>query len=478
MSSMQNFYSEDKMEYVNNYRNQNLPQDLEMEKALLGHIILSGEKSNQLLNEIVDKLQPEYFYDFNHRLLYKAILKLWIEEIPVDVSGLLVQLKKTDPKSVENINTEYILNLITKSSLIASISHTVKLLKEKYLLREVIALSEQIKALAFREELSASAILDLAQKKIYETATEQQDKNFVTIKEVIEQSFERFEKIQQGEESKNIISTGFIDLDKILGGLHKSDLIILAARPGMGKTSLALEIAKRVALRDQGVALFSLEMSAEQLCDRLIASESKVDFRRIRQADLSADEKNRDFEAIGLAIGRLGDCPIWIDDSGSLGILELRSKIRRLKSKQDIALIVIDYLQLMHSYNDRGYQTNRNQEVSEISRSLKILAKELNVPILALSQLSRSVENREDKRPMLSDLRESGSIEQDADIVLFIYREEFYNKNIDEQKRDIAELIISKHRNGETGKIELKWIRSLASFENLYQARISSRVEK
>lgn len=468
----------EKAEKAKIYLGTDLPQDLEVEQALLGHIIVSGDQSNRLLNEIVDKLQPEYFYLFQHQLIYRAILKLWTEEIPVGVSAVLDRLKKIDSKSTESITSDFILNLIPKSSLISSVSYAIDLLKEKYLLRQIVALGEELKTLAFEGQASANSILDLAQKKIYEVAIQQQDKDFVSIKEVIIQSFERYERTQQEGTARNCISTGFIDIDKVLGGFHNSDLIILAARPGMGKTSLALEIAKRVALRDQGVALFSLEMSAEQLCDRLISSESKVDFRRIRQADLSVDEKNRDFEAIGQAIGRLGDCPIWIDDSGSLGILELRSKIRRLKSKHNIALVVIDYLQLMYSYQDRGYQVNRNQEVSEISRNLKILAKELNIPILALSQLSRGVENREDKRPMLSDLRESGSIEQDADIVLFIYREEFYNKNIEESKRDIAELIIGKNRNGETGKVELMWVRRLASFENLYQAKISSRVEK
>jgi len=272
------------------------------------------------------------------------------------------------------------------------------------------------------------------------------------------------------------IPTGFVDLDNMLGGLHHSDLIILAARPSMGKTSLALEIVKRVALQQQiGVAVFSLEMSRDQLCDKLIASVSGIELRKIRSGQLEDSDNLNEFTKLGEAIGRLEEAPIWIDDSGSLNIMELRTKARRLKSRHNIGLIVIDYLQLMSGKN-YNYQGNRVQEVSDISRGLKMLAKELNIPVLALSQLSRGVEGREDKRPLLSDLRESGSIEQDADVVLFIHREEMYSK--DTKKKGIAEILISKHRNGETGVVELAWVPKLATFENLQGARIRNVVDK
>jgi replicative DNA helicase len=289
-------------------------------------------------------------------------------------------------------------------------------------------------------------------------------------------TFDRISELQSKGEEYSGLPTGLVDLDKALGGMHKSDLIILAARPAMGKTSLVLEIAKRVALTEQvGVAIFSLEMSKEQLVDKMLSSVSAVDNWKIRTGKFDESGDNNEFQKLGEAIGLLNEAPIWIDDSGALNVLELRSKARRLKTRHNIGLLIIDYLQLM-SGTGRNYNNNRVQEVSDISRGLKILAKELDIPVIALSQLSRSVEGREDKRPMLSDLRESGSIEQDADVVMFVHREEMYHKET--KKKGIADILIAKHRHGSTATVELAWIGRLATFENLDGARKSFKVNE
>jgi replicative DNA helicase len=377
---------------------------------------------------------------------------------------------------VGTINREYLLELIAKSSLSSSPEHTARIIKEKYILRMLIRVGDNLKTLAVESNSPVEDILDNAQKQLYEIALDNLDKNFVRIGDLLTATFERINELYTNQVKYRGIPTGFVDLDNMLGGLHHSDLIILAARPSMGKTSLALEIVKRVALQQQiGVAVFSLEMSRDQLCDKLIASVSGIELRKIRSGQLEDSDNLNEFTKLGEAIGRLEEAPIWIDDSGSLNIMELRTKARRLKSRHNIGLIVIDYLQLMSGKN-YNYQGNRVQEVSDISRGLKMLAKELNIPVLALSQLSRGVEGREDKRPLLSDLRESGSIEQDADVVLFIHREEMYSK--DTKKKGIAEILISKHRNGETGVVELAWIPKLATFENLQGARIRNVVDK
>ncbi len=452
----------------------NPPHDLEAEKALLGSLLLNPK----ILEEVADKLKPEYFFDRKNQIVYQTVLSLWLDSQPVDILFVLNALQSNpnlNATEVSSIDRGYLLELIAKSSLSSSPEHTAKIIKEKYILRMLIQVGDNLKTLATESNVSVEDILDNAQRQLYEVALDNLDKNFVRIGELLTAAFERINELHTNQVKYRGIPTGFVDLDNMLGGLHHSDLIILAARPSMGKTSLALEIVKRVALQQQGVAIFSLEMSKDQLCDKLLASMSGVELRKIRSGHLEDSHNMDDFTRLGEAIGKLEEAPIWIDDSGSLNIMELRTKARRLKSRHNIGLIVIDYLQLMSGKN-YNYQGNRVQEVSDISRGLKMLAKELNIPILALSQLSRGVEGREDKRPLLSDLRESGSIEQDADVVLFIHREEMYNK--DTKKKGIAEILISKHRNGETGVVELAWIPKLATFENLQGARIKTVVDK
>ena len=451
------------------------PADMDAEKALLGSILLNS----QILQDVGDKLKGEYFYDPRHTIVYLAMIELWATSRPIDIISVLEYLKNTDSlnkASSGTIDKEFLLELISKTSLSTSHLHTSELIKNKFVLRTIIQVGDQIKNEAYQQKEHPSEILDDAQKMLFEISQSNIEKEFVSITEVLKDTFERISSLHDNNVEYRGVPTGFVDLDNILGGLHSSDLLILAARPSMGKTSVALEMIKRIALVQKvGVAFFSLEMSKDQLVDKLISSTSGVSLGKIRSGHLSDDPANNEFIRLGQAIGQLDQAPIWIDDNGALNILELRTKARRLKSKYNVGLIVIDYLQLMSGKNT-NYSGNRVQEVSDISRGLKMLAKELNIPIIALSQLSRSVDSREDKRPMLSDLRESGSIEQDADIVMFIHREEMYHK--ESKKKGILDLLISKHRNGETGAIELAWIPRLATVDNLEGARTSRRVNE
>jgi len=451
-----------------------MPYDVDAERSLLGAILLNAD----ILYQVADKLFPHHFYDEKHRMMYQAMVDLWGSGKPIDTLSLLNYFKTNaeqleNPKYAGEIDKDTVVELVSSSGLSGDFDYTSELIRQKASLRELIRIGDDMKDSAVAEKGSAEDILDKVQKDIYEISLEHVKNDFVPIKQLISDTVERINELQENPNKFKGVPTGLLDLDGILGGLHSSDLIILAARPSMGKTSLALEIVKRIALdQNTGVAFFSLEMSADQLVDKMISSSSGLSLRDIRTGSLkSQDEFNR----LGDSISRLNDAPIWVEDSGALNIMELRTKARRLKTRHNIGLIVIDYLQLMTG-RSTNYNGNRVQEVSDISRGLKMLAKELNIPILALSQLSRSVESREDKRPMLSDLRESGSIEQDADIVLFVHREEMYHKET--KKKGIADVIISKHRNGETGAVELAWIGHLATFGNLQGARISHRVNK
>ncbi len=450
------------------------PSDIDAEKALLGSILLNSA----ILQEIADKLIPDCFYDPRHQIVYQAMIEMWSTNKPVDIITTLDHLRsgKSSKQTTDSVDKEFLLELISKTSLSRSHEHTSLLIKDKFILRTIIKVGDEIKNEAYIQKDTSNEILDKAQKQLFEIAQDNLEKSFVSITEVLKDSFERISQLHDNNVEFRGIPTGFIDLDKVLGGFHPSDLLILAARPSMGKTSMALELVKRIALHQKvGVAFFSLEMSRDQLVDKLISSTSGIPLGKIRSGQLSDDPANNEFMRLGQSIGQLDQAPIWIDDSGGLNILELRTKARRLKSRYNIGFLVIDYLQLM-SGKSTNYGGNRVQEVSDISRGLKMLAKELNIPILALSQLSRSVDSREDKRPMLSDLRESGSIEQDADIVMFVHREEMYHKET--KKRNIGDLLISKHRNGETGAIELAWVPRLATFDNLDGGRLSKRVNE
>jgi replicative DNA helicase len=445
------------------------PNDTDAEKALLGNILLNST----VLDEVADKVRPEYFYEPNHGLVFATMLELWSHNQVVDLLTVPDALIGKD--STSTITKQYLVDLISKSSLTGSVTTAASIIKDKYLLRTLIKTGDQIKTLALSQD-DPQNILDVAQKKLFEVSTDQIDKNFVGLPQILTDTFERINELYNNKDQHRGIPTGFHDIDNILGGFHNSDLIILAARPSMGKTSLALELIKRISLGQKvGTAIFSLEMSRDQLVDKMVSSVSGINLGKIRSGHLSDEPNNNEFLRLGTAIGQLNEAPVWIDDSGSLNIVELRTKARRLKTRHNIGLIIIDYLQLM-SGGGNHYKGNRVQEVSDISRGLKMLAKELNIPIIALSQLSRSVEGRDDKRPMLSDLRESGSIEQDADIVMFIHREEQYHKET--KKKGIADILISKHRNGATGSIELAWIHRLATFDNLQGARISKRINE
>jgi replicative DNA helicase len=399
---------------------EDFPKDLEAEKALLGSIIISGKYSHEIIDEIGDRLKPEYFFELEHQKVYSSILQLWLNQEPIDLIHLQDMLNKLYNKEndLKKIDQDYLMGLVAKSSMLSNPVETVKILREKYILRTIIQTGEEMRLMGFKQDQEANTILDIAQKKLFEISLGNVEKNFVKLSEILNGSFEKLEQLHHSEDSYRGIPTGFTDLDDKIGGLQNSDMVIVACRPSMGKTALSLEIAKRVAMKDIGVAYFSLEMASDQLVERMIASTSKVDFHKIRSGNMSNDEKNHEFEKIGAAIGVLADLPLWIDDSSGSSILEIRSKARRLKHRNNIGLIIIDYLQLMTGGNDRIYQGNRVQEVADISRNLKILAKDLNVPIMALSQLSRKVESRDDKRPVLSDLRESGCLTGDTLIQL------------------------------------------------------------
>jgi replicative DNA helicase len=455
------------------------PAELDAEKSLLGMILLNSK----VLEDVADVLQPQHFYDMRHQIVYNVMIDLWSTTKPVDVLFILDELKVKKglkQSEVDSIDKEFLVELVSRSSLSNSPSKAADIIKDKFLLRTVINIADTLKAKALDEKDRVDDVLDYAQKKIYELSEQNIDKNFTPISEVLHTIVERIGAAAQGDvvEKGAAIPTGLMDMDALLGGLHRSDLIILAARPSMGKTSLALEIVRRAATHHAaGVAFFSLEMSKEQLVDKLISSQSGIPLSKIRHNQLENGENGDEFRMLGEAIGVLSEAPIWIDDSsGGLNITELRTKARRLKSRYNIGLVVVDYLQLMRGFGSVNYGVNRVQEVSDISRALKMLAKELDIPVMALSQLSRGVESREDKRPLLSDLRESGSIEQDADIVMFVHREEFYNKET--KNKGKANIIVAKHRNGETGTVELAWVGRLATFANLEGARVGHRIEK
>jgi replicative DNA helicase len=452
------------------------PSDMDAERSLLGSVLLNSK----VLEDIADIIKFEHYYDQRHQIVFRVMIELWSASKPVDIIFLLEELKLTKGITDEELNSidkDFLLDLISRASLMSNPANTAKIIRDKYFLRKLIDIADHVKAKSFEENERVEDVLEYAQREIYEVGQSNIDKTFAPISEVLSTVFGRISTAADSDSDMVGMPTGLTDLDGILGGLHRSDLIILAARPSMGKTSLVLEIVRRMATHHKtAVAIFSLEMGREQLVDKLISSASGIELRKIRNSQLENNDGNDEFMKLGEAIAQLDASNIWIDDSGHLTITELRTKARRLKSRYQIDMIVIDYLQLMSGNSGTNYGVNRNQEVSDISRNLKMMAKELDIPIIALSQLSRGVESRDDKRPMLSDLRESGSIEQDADIVMFVHREEMYNKET--KNKGKANIIIAKHRNGETGTIELAWIGRLATFANLDGARTSHRVEK
>lgn len=430
------------------------PQNLEAETALLGCLMLDKDA----VIKVADQVISDDFYDIRHKLIYEAILELFEKNVSIDVltcSNLL-----EEQKNMERVGgASYLASLVNSVPSAAHAAYYAGIVRKKGTLRRLIASASEITNLAFSEDGEIEDILDNAEQKLFNISQQHLQQNFVPISSVLHQSFDRIDELHRNSGKLRGLPTGFVDLDKKLGGMQKSDLIILAARPSMGKTALSLDIIRYVAVHTKTpVGIFSLEMSKDQLVDRLLAAESNVDLWKIRTGQLNDD----DFAALGDAMGALSEAPIFIDDTAGGNIMEIRTKARRLQMENQLGLIIIDYLQLMAGRS----QENRVQEVSEISRSLKILARELNVPVLALSQLSRGVENRPDKVPQLADLRESGSIEQDADVVIFIYREDMY-RGKESSKPNIAELHIKKHRNGPTGQVDLYFDAERTSFRNL-----------
>jgi replicative DNA helicase len=430
------------------------PQDLEAEKALLGSIMLKPDGLGNLMDFVV----PDSFYAEKHRIIFRSMLDLYSKSEPIDVLSLSSRLK--EKKAIASVGgASYLTELVNGVPSASNAEYYAELVRKKKLLRSLIEASEHIAELGYKEDGDIESVIDSAEKKIFGLANFSSRQKFVSIKDTLGEAWERLDRLHKSKDEIRGVRTGFADLDTKLAGLQNSDLIILAARPSMGKTSLALDIARQAACKHNvSVGIFSLEMSTQQLVDRMLAAESRVDSWKLRTGRLSTD---LEFSLIRDSLDRLAKAPIYIDDDPSNNIIRMRSVARRLKAEQGLGLIVVDYLQLMVP---RANVDSLVQQVTEISRSLKGLARELDVPVLALSQLNRSVEKRGDE-PRLSDLRDSGSIEQDADVVLFIHRDDKYSKEAD--KTNVAKIIIAKHRNGPTGAFELFFDADKVSFSSI-----------
>ncbi len=429
------------------------PQNVEAEISLLGAILLDKDA----LIKVADIITADDFYKDVHGIIYAAMLNLFEHREPIDVVTLTNKLEAMKKLDVIG-GGSYIATLASSVPSASNIVHYAKIVASKSILRRLIHASTEISDIAFHEEKEIPEILDRAEQAIFAVSQKHTKESFIAIKDILTDSFDRLDELHNNKDQIRGVPTGFRDLDNLLAGLQNSDLVILAARPSMGKSSLAINIAQNVAIHEGiPVAIFSLEMSKEQLVDRLLCSEANVDSWKLRNANLS----DADFGRIGEAMAKLSEAPLYFDDSAGINVLEMRTKARRLQSEHGLGLVIIDYLQLMQGNSSNS----RVEEVSEISRSLKGLARELNVPVIALSQLSRAVESRPDRRPQLSDLRESGSIEQDADVVMFIYRDDYYDK--DSERKNIADVLIRKHRNGPVGQIELYFKPEQMLFTNL-----------
>lgn len=430
------------------------PHHMEAEQAVLGAILLD----NNALVTVSEFLHADDFYKKAHAVVYQTALDLMERGEPVDLVTLVTSLQTN--KLVEAAGgLSYITDLGSMVSTSANAEFYAKKIEEKSVLRRLIQAASEIQKHGYDSGEDLSDLLDLAEKKIFDVSQRKMGQSFAEISTVLIDVYERIERLQQQKKGVTGIPTGYRDLDKITSGFQRSDLIIIAARPSVGKTAFALNIAQNIGIHaKETVAIFSLEMAREQLVQRMLCAEAHVDANRLRSGFLEKD----DWEKITAAMGILGEAPIYIDDSPNLTVVEMRAKLRRLKAERGLGIVLIDYLQLMRSHRR---SENRQQEISEISRSLKGLARELDVPVIALSQLSRAVESRQDKRPLLSDIRESGSIEQDADIVGFLYRDDYYNEDTD--KPNIIEIIIAKQRNGPTGKAELVFIKEINKFITL-----------
>jgi replicative DNA helicase len=436
------------------------PHSLEAEQAVLASVLLN----NDLMNDVVEILRADDFYQGAHRMLFSTMVDLYERGRAIDQLTLAESL---NARGVANEvgGLSYLSELIHNIPTTANVADYARLVKEKSILRSMIAVAQQITNSAFQGVGEVDDFLDKTEQAIFAIAEEKIKPSYYSMAEMGKEAMREIEKLYEKKEMITGVPSGFRDLDRLTAGFQKADMVVIAARPGMGKTAFSLNVALHAALRHGlPVAIFSLEMSRQQLALRMICSDARVDFQRLRTGYLAQDEINR----IVASVGKLSEAPIYCDDSGALTALELRAKARRLKKDKGIGMVVVDYLQLMRGVSTRGSADNRVQEISEISRSLKALAKEINVPVLAISQLNRGVESRTDKRPQMADLRESGAIEQDSDLILFIYREEMYAKaNTPEEKKGKAEIIIGKQRNGPMGVVDLAFLSRYTRFEDL-----------
>ena len=432
------------------------PQSLEAEVSVLGGVLLE----NEALNRVLEVVNEGDFYREAHRQIFSALLGLYERNEPADLITLSEALKKRD--ALEEVGgIEYLNFLVNSVPTAANIVYYAKIIKEKSIVRKLINRATEIISQGYGDTGDVDEFLDRSERLIFEISEDRVRPSFFPIKDIIKASFKTIEKLYEKKQLITGVPTGFTKLDELTSGLQASDLIIVAGRPSMGKTALALNIAQHAAI-EGGIpsAIYSLEMSKEQLALRMLCSNAKVDAHRLRGGFLS----EADWPNLTRAAGHLSEAPIFIDDTPGLTVLEMRAKSRRLKAEHNLGLVVVDYLQLMRG---RADSETREQEISDISRSLKALAKELTLPVIALSQLNRKVEDRGDKRPQLADLRESGAIEQDADVIIFLYRDEVYNRSEDNPHKGKAEIIIGKQRNGPTDKFELAFLDKYTCFENL-----------
>lgn len=411
----------------------------------------------------IEVLKEEDFYREDNKAIYAAILNLYNRSEPIDIITLKSELSAMGKLEAVG-GLEYVASLPDKVPTTANAGQYIKIVEEKSVLRNLIKTANELITLGYDPTQEVEDIIDSAEKKIFEVMQKRNQKGYSSIKDVLVDTFTQLEQLYNQKQHITGVPTGFADLDYKTAGLHQSDLILVAARPAMGKSAFALNIATNAAVKaNVPVVIFSLEMSKEQMVNRILCSEAMVDSNKVRTGTIDDDE----WAKLAAASGQLSEAQIFIDDTPGISIMEIRAKCRKLKLEKNIGLVVIDYLQLVQGTNKRG--GSREQEISEISRSLKILAKEINVPVIALSQLSRAPEQRPDHRPMLADLRESGAIEQDADIVMFLYRDDYYNE--DSEKKNIAEVILAKHRSGSTGTVELLWLGNYTKFANIDKYR-------
>jgi replicative DNA helicase len=436
------------------YANRVPPHSLEAEVGVLGAVLLN----NEVLSHVSGILQRDDFYSSGHRLLFEVMLDLDERGLPIDLVTTTEVLRQKGTLEKAG-GAAYLSSLTSQVPSAEHAEHYARIVRERSITRKLIWVSTEIANDGYGAESDLEEYLDRAERAIFEVTARKVQPSFVRIKDILRDTFAKIEEIYERKDLVTGVPTGYRDLDQLTAGLQPSDLIIVAGRPGMGKTSLVLNIAQHAAIAaNTTVGFFSLEMSKEQMVTRLLCSEARVDSHRLRRGML----RDSDWPKLTRAAGTLAEARLFIDDSPAISTLELRAKARRLKREADLGLVIVDYLQLMRG---RGSYDVREQEISEISRSLKGLAKELNVPVVALSQLNRGVESRADKRPIMSDLRESGAIEQDADVIIFIYREEVYNK--ESPDKGIAEIIVGKQRHGPTDVVKLAFLSEYTTFENL-----------